>query len=779
MMPGPVRCLLPLLTVIALAHGCQGSGTALSVSMQLGGLARCLRLTATGAAGRSLSTDIPVDPGTDVATRTFAAAIYAGGELGTRTVSLVAEGFTGGCGTGAPTQEARAETSFTQGEVKPVTLALQLLDSDGDGSPDSQDCAPDDPSRHPGPGNEAEDACGNGADDDCDGAVDDGCPCPSGASRACFPLGLDWPGLGLGGCKAGTQACHADGGWGDCSGAIAPVPELCNGLDDDCDGTEDEEAADAGQPCNSGSKGVCAAGHLLCSGGGLLCAPDLAPSAELCNGLDEDCDGKVDEDFPGVGQSCNPGTGACARAGVMQCEADGGIRCSVDAGLPSPESCNGLDDDCDGESDEGFPGLGTLCSRSFGSCINNGTVGCLQDGGVGCTAPVPVSLPERCNGVDDDCDGQKDEDFPGLGQSCSNSLLGACLAYGTISCLPDGGAACSAPAVAPGLESCNGLDDDCDGQSDEGYVLGQPCTNGQLGACLRSGTGVCQPDGTAGCSAAAVTPGAESCNGLDDDCDGATDEDFNLGQSCTVGQGICARTGTWSCNAQKGASCTAGGVALAPGTPTREVCDGADNDCDGTVDERPECGGPRTDVAENASATWAAGESVDDNPSPCGQRPSAVAPGPTTFYVDTDTSSVVAGASAARTDYLYPGAAYVVGSYPAGRTGAWDLRTTSGLTFQYRVSLPANITVQPSPVSPYIILCSAGGGYAAYAPTASLTNANWVQFTVPLAGGNGWVTGATANFDPSNVHSVEFQLDPTRGGNPGTVQMYLDDVRFY
>jgi hypothetical protein len=206
---------------------------------------------------------------------------------------------------------------------------------------------------------------------------------------------------------------------------------------------------------------------------------------------------------------------------------------------------------------------------------------------------------------------------------------------------------------------------------------------------------------------------------------------------------------------------------------------GADNDCDGTVDERPECGGPRTDVAENASATWAAGESVDDNPSPCGQRPSAVAPGPTTFYVDTDTSSVVAGASAARTDYLYPGAAYVVGSYPAGRTGAWDLRTTSGLTFQYRVSLPANITVQPSPVSPYIILCSAGGGYAAYAPTASLTNANWVQFTVPLAGGNGWVTGATANFDPSNVHSVEFQLDPTRGGNPGTVQMYLDDVRFY
>ncbi|MBM4378300.1 MAG: hypothetical protein FJ086_03215 [Deltaproteobacteria bacterium] len=48
-----------------------------------------------------------------------------------------------------------------------------------------------------------------------------------------------------------------------------------------------------------------------------------------------------------------------------------------------------------------------------------------------------------------------------------------------------------------------------------------------------------------------------------------------------------------------------------------------------------------------------------------------------------------------------------------------------------------------------------------------------------LAGGNGWYRAASINFDASHVNSVEFQFDPSRNGNPGTVQMYLDDVRFY
>ncbi|MBM4380130.1 MAG: hypothetical protein FJ086_12680, partial [Deltaproteobacteria bacterium] len=646
------RTLLYLLTLTALAPGCQDGRGALSVTMRLGGPAQCLRLAATGPEGAAVASDIPVEPGTDGAPRAFTAAIYPGGQLGTGKVSLLAQGFPGPCGAGAATQEARTGAAFAQGEVRQVELALALLDpdSDGDGSPDSLDCAPNDPSRRPGSGSEFDATCGNGKDDDCDGEVDDGCPCTAGATQPCHPLGLDWPGLGKGGCKAGAQACQADGGWEPCAGAGSPTPELCNGLDDDCDGAEDEDAADAGQPCDSGNKGSCAPGTFLCSGGGLLCAPDNVPSEE------------------------------------------------------------------------------------------------------------------RCNGLDDDCDGQVDEGFPGLGQPCTNGLLGTCAASGTISCLPDGGAACSAPVIAAGTEQCNGLDDDCDGVADEGYGVGQPCTNGQAGVCLRSGNVACQQDGTYACSAAPVTPGPESCNGADDDCDGAVDDGFNVGQPCTLGQGACARSGTWACNAQGGATCTAAGGAVTPGSPTREVCDGVDNDCDGTADEQPECGGPRTDVAENASSTWAAGESANDNPSHCGLNPSARAAGPSTFYVADDTSSVLAGASAARTDYPYPGVAYVVGSYPAGRTGAWDLRTTSGLTFQYRVSLPANITVQPSPVSPYVTLCSAGGGYAAYYPAASLAPFSWAQYAIPLAGGNGWYRAASINFDASHVNSVEFQFDPSRNG---------------
>jgi hypothetical protein len=780
MMVSPVRLPLALLALVSLTWSCQDGGpTALSVTLQLEGPAQCLRLTASGPGGASLSTDIPVESGAEVATRTFTAAVYPGGALGAGALSLWAQGFPGPCGGAPATQEARQEAAFSRGKVTAVSLALRLLDSDGDGSPDVEDCAPQDPSRRPGTGDEPGAQCSNGADDDCDGQVDDGCPCTAGATQPCHPLGLGFPGLDTGNCRAGIQDCQPDGGWGTCSGAVSPAPERCNGLDDDCNGAEDDAPADAGQPCNSGAKGVCAAGTFLCSGGGLICAPDAAPSAEACNGLDDDCDGEADEPFPDVGQSCTPGVGACARVGILQCQPDGGIACSVEAGLPSPEVCNAADDDCDGEVDEGIAGLGTLCSASLLACVNNGTIVCLPDGGTGCSAPVPLSTPELCNGKDDDCDGQLDEGYPGLGQACSNGMLGACVSYGTIACLPDGTAACNAAPGTPGTETCNGLDDDCNGQTDEGFGLGQSCTNGQVGACLRTATVVCSGDGTSGCGAGPVTPGTEACNGADDDCDGAVDNGFNVGQPCTVGQGSCARSGTWACNGQATSSCRAGGVDVVPGAPTREVCDGADNDCDGTADEQPECGGPRSDMAENAAATWAAGESVDDSPSPCGQRPSGRTQGPTTFYVAADTSNVLAGASTARTDYLNPGAAYVVGYYPAARSGAWDLRTTSGLTFQYRVSLPANITLQASPVSPYVLLCSAGGGYAYYYPGASLSNTQWTPFAIPLAGGNGWYRGATANYDASNVHSVEFQLDPTRGGNPGTVQMYLDDVRFY
>jgi len=556
----------------------------------------------------------------------------------------------------------------------------------------------------------------DGLDNDCDGTPDEGCPCATGATEPCHPLGLSFGGLGKGNCRTGTRACQADGGWGECAGAVSPAPESCNGLDDDCDGMDDNDPADAGQPCASGSKGVCAAGSWLCSGGGLLCVPDTVPVTEQCDGRDDDCDGESDEDFPGLGQTCAPGLGACARTGVLQCQEDGGYGCSVEAGLPAPEACNT---------------------------------------------------------VDDDCDGQVDEDFPNLGQPCSNGKAGACAAGGTWACLAGGGYGCTAPDLQPNPESCNGADDDCDALTDEGFNLGQPCSAG-VGACASSGSVACRADGTSGCNAPVIPPGVESCNGADDDCDGAVDNGFNLGQPCTVGVGACARTGTWACNGSGGATCYApGGVPVTPGPAAREVCDGADNDCDGAADEQPACGGPRTDVAEDAANTWGFSDSNSDSPVYC----SGPQRGRGNMASGVAAENITTGPTSARVTYTYT--AYFQARYPGTNNANWDLSTTTGLHFNVKhLALPAGVTWQFN--GPLVVLCGAPGSYRVLTPTSQRLSTVFQALDVPLAGQAGaWSVADAGAFSLGQVNSVEFHANPAGNAGGAAIYVYYDDVRFY
>ena len=85
--------------------------------------------------------------------------------------------------------------------------------------------------------------------------------------------------------------------------------------------------------------------------GALACTADT-PSAEACNALDDDCDGWVDEAFD-LNSVCEVGVGACNRTGITKCDGDGAaVVCSAMPGEPVDEVCNGLDDDCDGSIDE-------------------------------------------------------------------------------------------------------------------------------------------------------------------------------------------------------------------------------------------------------------------------------------------------------------------------------------------------------------------------------------------------------------------------------------------
>jgi len=527
--------------------------------------------------------------------------------------------------------------------------------------------------------------CGDGVDNNCNGTIDEDCNVDCGddincnpdwecipfdewgtpTTRACYTGSLETRAQGL--CHDGTQVC-INGFWTACQNEVLPNVEVCDSKDNNCNGTVDENCGNnncsafevcndnidndcdgvvdnvelcsptneckptgvedcsdnldndcngevndgcgcengASQECFSGAanaifkvdndKSICVKGTQSCMGGEFWssCDGEVVPRTETCNGIDDDCDGLVDNGFF-IGQACVVGRGICQRTGVYKCNENGTVDCVnpdgslVEAGVGTNELCDNIDNNCNGIVDEGFT-LGAPCNSGMGVCRVRGVTVCSEDGlTVSCNGTPTEPGVEICgDDLDNNCDGRVDN-VDGLGATCTTGE-GICQVRGINRCV-NSLVKCDAVAGTPDtFDACgDNLDNDCDGQIDEGYEqLGQSCTAG-LGICLENGNYVCSADKSSlVCSAVANNNAVDEICGdnLDNDCDGQTDDDpeLNLGITCSAGEGICKNSGVYVCT-NNSTECNA---VAGDSDPRGEICfNGLDDNCNGEIDEEP------------------------------------------------------------------------------------------------------------------------------------------------------------------------------------------------
>ncbi|MCO4748026.1 MAG: hypothetical protein KC912_24750 [Proteobacteria bacterium] len=414
-------------------------------------------------------------------------------------------------------------------------------------------------------------------------------------------LSIDGDGDGFAAGSCGGDDCDDD------SDAVHPsATETCDGVDNNCSGTIDDLA---NAPLADKQDGVCAGTVQSCDGNGGWSEPDYTQitgyeaTEATCDGLDNDCDGTAD-DLPSA-PPADQQDGVCAGS-VKTCDGSGGWTepdYTAITGYEATEtSCDGLDNDCSGQADN-LPGA-PLATLQDGVCAGAERV---CDGNSGFVEPDYAQITgyeateTTCDGLDNDCDGNEDNDLgtppPGTNQDgvCAGSTKVCDGTNGYIE--PTLTAIANYEAVEA---TCDGLDNDCSGLDDD--IIDPPLADKQGGVCAAqvavcNGTDWVEPDYTA---IEHYEVSETLCDGLDNDCDDDVDLDLPGAPNADEQAGVC-----------EGAKqvCDGSGDWIEPNyadiagfEADESLCDGTDNDCDDFVDEMPASSAPPASKTDGVCA---------------------------------------------------------------------------------------------------------------------------------------------------------------------------------